>query len=301
MLSAPHMQGPSAPAWVGAGASAWQQGQSDPSWTQPSPADAHSRPLVQLHALPDDPVHTPLEVDPLTGGNGPFSSLSDPWSLASAPAPFGTDLQPPQNQFTARSLRSMPTGMTGGPLAGAARAAPWDLPAGNEAGSAPAPRSGGMVSGPCRLAAALAGGGPDVQAAAQQAAERKRALYKAELEQQMLEKAERRRQVPAALPSPVCGTQRARLSPVCLLLDLHEGGALAGAVTLAAPRFCPPNKKNLFYKCPVVPSCRSRLLSRRPRRARRPRRSRCDGERRWAPMAEAVGHCGTARAGPLPT
>lgn len=156
----------------------------------------------------------------------------------------------------ARSLQRMPSGGAAVLQAGMVHAAaPWAMTDGSGEGPAAAPRAGPVASGPGRLAAALAGAGPDRQLAAREAVERKQAVYRAELERQMQEKAERRRQVlidDTALhglekgawgdDTPLlCSEREHWLQLVCLPVSTCKGCVCAARDIRASDRSNPPS------------------------------------------------------------
>ncbi|KAL4448395.1 hypothetical protein ABPG75_005614 [Micractinium tetrahymenae] len=199
MAPAGPMPGPVAPAWDPADSRAWQHGHvADGGWAQPHPAVVMSvQPLHAPHAALGGSLQPPFGVDHhLPEATWPPSG---PWNPAAVHALFGTDVLPAQGSPPRpRSLQRMSSGSAGAFTAGPGHAAPpWAFPADGGDGPAPAVQAGLMAPGPGWLAA-LSGAGPDGQADAREAAERKRAAYKAELERQMVDKAERKRQEQAA-------------------------------------------------------------------------------------------------------
>lgn len=197
MLPMPPLQGH--PSATGNPASSWQhEHAANHSWAEQHTAVPPAAPPPGAHhAMPGARPPPPSGVDHSLAGAQSFSSESGLRNGAVMAIPLGMDVQPSKDlPSNAGSLHHMPSGASDGPLTRMPHASgPRATPHGHGRGPAPALEAGLLGPSPGRLAAALAGFGPDGQVAAREVAERKRAQYKAELERQVQEKAEQRRQV----------------------------------------------------------------------------------------------------------
>lgn len=203
-------------------------------WVEPSGRPGHAGPWAQpqseLSYAAGAPIRHSSMLQPPFGvessGVAAGAQLPLPapaWNPAVAQAPFGNDLQPPgQPRTRSRSLSNARDG--GLASMGSSLPSPWAEAGGGGASSS----NGGSMRGWATAGLGQPGsGGPDDKEAARQAAERKRSVYKAELERQMREKEERRRQVtqPGVVCLPRCFVKKGRTGPPVLQCPNQQKGS----------------------------------------------------------------------------